>query len=99
LDQYCNTLYSSDLIALCGGSNTINYYTWTGLNTWNQAYGNAAGQYEFLIGDVVIPFITAQAITGKVTFVEKHGTGPLNSMGAYEPDLSQINDFDAAGEQ
>ena len=49
-----------------------------------------------MIGGVVIPLITAQALTGKVTFVEKHGTGPPNSTGAYELDLSQINNFTAA---
>jgi hypothetical protein len=95
-DQYCNTPCSGDPTALCGGSNAINYYTWTGLNTWNQATGNAAGQYQFLIGGLVVPLITAQGLNGKVTFVEKHGTGPPNSTGAYELDLSQINDFNAA---
>jgi hypothetical protein len=95
-DQYCNTPCSGDPTALCGGSNAINYYTWTGLNTWHQATGNAAGQYQFLIGGVVIPLITAQGLNGKVTFVEKHGTGPPNSTGAYELDLSQIGNFSAA---
>jgi hypothetical protein len=95
-EEYCNTPCSGEPTALCGGSDAINYYTWTGLNTWNEATGNAAGQYEFLIGGVVIPLITAQGVNGKVTFVEKHGTGPPNSTGAYELDLSEINNFDLA---
>ena len=44
----------------------------------------------------MIPLITAQALTGKITFVEKHGTGPPNSTGAYELDLTQISDYDNA---
>ena len=81
---------------LCGGANAMNYYTWTNINTWGQATGNAAGSYEFLIGGVVIPLITTMGRNGKVTFVEKHGTGPPNSTGAYELDLALINDFDSA---
>jgi hypothetical protein len=34
-----------------------------------------------------------ESINGKITFLEKFGTGPDNSTGAYELDLSQINDF------
>jgi hypothetical protein len=41
--------------------------------------------------------MTAQNINGKVSFVEKSGgTGEPNGTGAYELDLSQINNFDAA---
>jgi hypothetical protein len=40
------------------------------------------------IGGVVIPLITTTGVNGKVTFVEKHGTGPPNSTGAYELDPS-----------
>lgn len=35
-------------------------------------------------------------ITGKVTFVEKFGTGEPNSTGAYELDLSVTNNFTLA---
>lgn len=40
--------------------------------------------------------MTSQMITGKVTFVEKFGTGEPNSTGAYELDLSVINNFTLA---
>lgn len=63
---------------------------------WSFPSGNAAGKYSLLIGGVVVPLITSQAITGKVTFVEKSGTGEPNGTGAYELDLSQINNFDNA---
>jgi hypothetical protein len=49
-----------------------------------------------LIGGVVVPLITSQVITGKVTFVEKSGTGEPNGTGAYELDLSQIGNFNNA---
>lgn len=40
--------------------------------------------------------MTAQVRTGKVTFVEKWGTGEANSTGAYELDLSAIDNFTLA---
>lgn len=49
-----------------------------------------------MIGGVVIPLITHAARNGKITFLEKGGTGPPNSTGAYELDVSQINNFTAA---
>ena len=71
---------------------------WTGtpFNTWSFPTGNAAGAYEFLIGGVVIPLLTTPGTNGKVSFVEKWGTGPPNSTGAYELDLAEINNFTAA---
>ena len=35
-------------------------------------------------------------MNGKVTFVEKMGTGNPNGTGVYELDLSEIDNFDAA---
>ena len=82
----------------CGGGNRISYYTWTGtpLYTWTYASGIAAGAYQFLIGGVVVPLLTTPGVNGKVTFVEKWGTGPPNSTGAYELDLAEIDNFSLA---
>jgi hypothetical protein len=49
-----------------------------------------------LIGGLTVPLITSQAVTGKVTFIEKFGTGNPNGTGVYELDLSEIDNFDAA---
>ena len=92
----CNTACVGDPTALCGGANAMNYYTWDNLNTWTQATGNAAGQYKFLIGGPIIPLITSPGRNGKVTFVEKHGTGVGNSTGAFELDTSSIEDYNVA---
>ncbi|KAF7193724.1 WSC domain-containing protein [Pseudocercospora fuligena] len=84
---------------ICGGQNAISLYTWTDNppNQWTFATGNAAGAYEFLIGGVTIPLVTAPARNGKVTFVEKFGTSTnASSTGAYELDLAFINDFSKA---
>jgi hypothetical protein len=83
---------------ICGGPDRISYYAWTGtpLNTWEYASGNAAGEYQFLIGGVIVPLITNPGVNGKITFLEKFGTGPPNSTGAYELDLAEINNFTAA---
>ena len=95
-DTDCNTACVGDPTALCGGASALNYYTWDNLNLWHQGVGDSAGQYKFLIGGTVIPLITSANRNGKVTFVEKHGTGPGNSTGAYELDLSAIDNFDLA---
>ncbi|KAF8242298.1 hypothetical protein K440DRAFT_591049 [Wilcoxina mikolae CBS 423.85] len=94
----CNVACSGNASYICGGGNRISYYSWTGtpLNSWNFATGASAGRYDFLIGGVIIPLITTPAVNGKVTFLEKWGTGPPNSTGAYELDLTQINNFTAA---
>ncbi|CRK26406.1 hypothetical protein BN1723_013829 [Verticillium longisporum] len=66
-------------------------YFWTGtpLYAWTFPQDVArAGSYELLIEGVCIPLMTMESITGKVTFLEKWGTGPANSTGAYELDLS-----------
>ena len=77
----------------------MTYYAWNGpepLYTFNFPTGTAAGQYSLLIGGVVVPLITAQGVNGKVTFTEKYGSGEPNGTGAYELDLSQVNNFNAA---
>lgn len=92
----CNMPCSGDPIHLCGAGNRLSYYEWTGdaLQVWNTPTQH--GEYQFLIGGVVIPLITTLGTNNKVTFVEKHGTGPPNSTGAYELDISQVNNFDKA---
>jgi hypothetical protein len=64
---------------VCGGPNRISYYNWTGTPLYSWAYpdGTEAGGYEFLVGGVVVPLMTQQNINGKVTFLEKFGTGQL----------------------
>lgn len=89
----CVNPCSGDPKYICGGGNRISYYTWTGatpLTQFNYASGNAAGQYQFLVGGVVVPLITTAGINGKVTFVQKFGTGPPNSTGAYELDIKTL---------
>lgn len=97
-DSECNVPCSGNASALCGAGNLLSYYAWTGtpLYTWHFPKGDAAGQYSLLIGGVCIPLVTSQMVTGKVTFVEKYGTGEPNSTGAYELDLSEINTFSKA---
>ncbi|MCJ1314408.1 hypothetical protein MMC25_008090 [Agyrium rufum] len=94
----CSIACTGNSSYLCGGGNRVSYYTWTGtpLQTWHTPTGNNSGQYQFLIGGVIIPLITTAGINGKVTFVEKWGTGPANTTGAYELDLAQLNNFTGA---
>ena len=97
-ESECNTPCPGDPKYICGGGNRLSYYTWEGapLYTWNRPTGNAAGKYEFLIGGVVVPLMTQHGVNGKITFIEKFGTGAANSTGAYELDLAQIDNFSAA---
>ena len=94
----CSTACPGDPRYLCGAGNRLSFYTYSGTNatTWSYASGANAGQYKFLIGGVVVPLMLQHGINGKITFVEKFGTGPPNSTGAYELDLSQVNNFNAA---
>ncbi|ETN45954.1 uncharacterized protein HMPREF1541_00136 [Cyphellophora europaea CBS 101466] len=87
---------SGDPTTLCGAGLLLSYYTQPPVDVWQFPTGNGAGVYEFLIGGTVIPLITSANRNGKVTFVEKHGTGPPNSTGAYELDLSAIDSWDVA---
>jgi hypothetical protein len=98
-EEECAILCAGDPRAICGGGSRMTTYYWTGaepLYSWDFPTGGAAGEYRFLIGGVVIPLITMQSITGKVTFLEKSGTGAPNTTGAYELDLDAIDNFELA---
>jgi len=97
-DSECNVPCPGNPLFLCGGGDRISLYTWSGssLAQWNYGTGPSAGVYEFLVGGLVIPLIATPAKNGKVTFLEKFGTGPDNSTGAYELDISMIGQGDAA---
>ncbi|KAI5923224.1 hypothetical protein F4810DRAFT_211741 [Camillea tinctor] len=98
-ESECNVVCAGNASAICGGGSRLSMYYWTGetpLYVFNYPQGNDAGTYSNLVGGVVTPLMTMQSITGKVTFLEKWGTGAANSTGAYELDLSQLDNFDAA---
>lgn len=97
-DSQCNVPCTGNMSYYCGAGDRLSFYAWEGepLYTWEFPTGPHAGEYSLLIGGVCIPLITSQVVTGKVTFVEKWGTGPPNSTGAYELDLSSINNFTLA---
>lgn len=103
-DSECNMLCTNDTGKngghFCGGVGRMSVFTWNGtqpLYTWTFATGNDAGAYQFLIGSVNIPLITAPARNGKVTYVSKFGTDPANNgTGAYELDLASLSNFTAA---
>ncbi|KAG9312685.1 hypothetical protein JVU11DRAFT_7102 [Chiua virens] len=81
-------------IHLCGGSDRLTTYYWTGtpLHVWNTPANT--GYYELLIGGLVVPLIATVGINNKVSFVEKWGTSEFtNSTGAYELDLSLVDNY------
>ena len=90
----CSMPCSGNSSYLCGAGNRMTYYTWGGtpLNQWTFAQGNAAGEYQFLIGGLIIPLIATLGTNNKVTFMEKFGTEPANnSTGTYEFDLAEVD--------
>ena len=94
-DADCSARCSGDSGHICGGTDRLSYYKWNGnLNTWHTP--DNTGRYEFLVGGVVVPLLTTLGTNNKVTFVEKYGTGPANSTGAFELDVSLANDFGSA---
>lgn len=96
----CNMACAGDPTQICGGPLAMAYYSKSSGPVWANATGDAAGQYSYLIGGLVIPLITQIGRNGKVVLTEKHGTGPPNSTGAYELDVSQVSKgMDAAWRQ
>ncbi|KAH9882217.1 hypothetical protein J1614_001389 [Plenodomus biglobosus] len=89
-ESECNMACSGDPEAICGQGNRLTWYQWKGdpLYLWEYPKGDAAGRYEFLVGGPIIPLIAQPGINGKVTLLEKHGTGAPNTTGAYELDPS-----------
>ncbi|KAK8232248.1 hypothetical protein HDK90DRAFT_467432 [Phyllosticta capitalensis] len=96
----CSFPCTGNVTTLCGAGNRISYYTWENstnpLYVWNYPQGNSAGSYEFFMGSVVIPLVATPMRNGKISFVEKSGTGPPNSTGAYELDPTLSNNITAA---
>lgn len=88
-ESECNTPCPGNAEAICGQGNRLTWYKWTGdpFYTFSYPQGTAAGRYDFLVGSPVIPLIAQPLVNGKVSFLEKHGTGP-NGTGAYELDPS-----------
>ena len=99
-ESNCNVPCAGNPEAICGGGGTLSTYFWEGdpLYVWTYPAAGTpqAGRYEYLVPGVVVPLMTSQAVNGKVTFLEKWGTGPANSTGAYELDLSRTNNFPTA---
>jgi hypothetical protein len=89
-ESECSTPCPGDPTAICGQGNRLTWYKWTGdpLYVWQYPQGTAAGQYKFLVGGPIIPLIAQPGINGKITLLEKHGTGAPNTTGAYELDPS-----------
>ena len=92
-ESECNMLCNGDPYHLCGGQQRLQLYQWNGdLNVWHEPANT--GHYEFLISSPVVPLISTLGINDKVTFVEKWGTSVYpNSTGAYELDLTLVNDY------
>ncbi|PQE03617.1 WSC domain-containing protein [Rutstroemia sp. NJR-2017a BBW] len=98
-DSQCTNLCSGNRTQYCGGPDLISYYVWTGqpLDSWTFKTGNSAGSYQFLIGGPIIPLVSTVGINNKISFLEKFGTEPANnSTGAYELDLTLIDNYTAA---
>ncbi|KAI0287168.1 copper radical oxidase [Russula brevipes] len=92
----CSMACSGDPLHLCGGAQRLQLYLWNGnLNTWNTPANT--GRYEYLIAGLIPPLLATLGKNGKVSFLEKNGTSEFhNSTGAYELDLSLVNDFNHA---
>ncbi|KAH9027112.1 copper radical oxidase [Lactarius pseudohatsudake] len=92
----CTMACSGDSLHLCGDAWRLQLYLWNGtLNNWGTPAN--IGRYEYLVPGLVPPLLATVGINGKVSFLEKSGTSEFsNSTGAYELDLSLVNDFSHA---
>ncbi|KAI4257110.1 MAG: hypothetical protein L6R42_005853, partial [Xanthoria sp. 1 TBL-2021] len=98
-ENECKTVCPGDPRFYCGGGGRLTWYAWSlddPLYKWTYASGNAAGRYRFYVPGVVVPLLTTLGVNGKIQFVEKAGTGPPNSTGAFELDPSLAGDFSKA---
>ncbi|KAL8878579.1 MAG: hypothetical protein Q9198_003640, partial [Flavoplaca austrocitrina] len=98
-ENECKTVCPGDQRYYCGGGGRLTWYAWSlddPLYKWTYASGNDAGQYRFFVPGVVVPLLTTLGVNGKVQFIEKAGTGPPNSTGAFELDPSLAGDFSKA---
>jgi hypothetical protein len=93
-DSQCNMPCDGDSAHSCGGFFILNVYYGPVVNTWKTP-GNT-GHYEYLLPGVVVPISASVSVNNKVLFLEKHGSGPPNSTGAYELDLTLVNNFNLA---
>ncbi|KAK0618381.1 glyoxal oxidase N-terminus-domain-containing protein [Bombardia bombarda] len=94
-ESECNIVCAGNASAICGGGSRLTTYFWTGtpFYSWDFPQDWHAGEYRFLIGGVTIPLMTMESITGKISFLSKWGTGPGNETGAYELDLTLLDNF------
>jgi hypothetical protein len=77
-DSDCSMPCAGNASALCGAGARLQTYYWNStmaLNGWNYPTGAAAGEYTYFMGGVVVPLMTTFNVNGKVTFLEKFGTG------------------------
>ncbi|KAL8874385.1 MAG: hypothetical protein Q9174_000284 [Haloplaca sp. 1 TL-2023] len=98
-ESECKSVCPGDPRYYCGGGSRLTWYSWSlsdPLYKWNYASGNDAGNYKFFVPGVVVPLMTNVGVNGKITFVEKAGTGPANSTGSFELDPSLAGNFSAA---
>ncbi|KAL8943818.1 MAG: hypothetical protein Q9216_000811 [Gyalolechia sp. 2 TL-2023] len=96
-ENECKTVCPGDPRYYCGGGSRLSWYAWDltdPLYKWNYPAGNDAGSYKFFVPGVVVPLLTTVGVNGKITFVEKAGTGPPNSTGAFELDPSLVGTGD-----
>jgi len=91
----CGFPCPGEATALCGAGLRLTWYKWEDdpLYVWDYPTGAAAGEYRFMVGGPVIPLIAQPGINGKVSLLEKKGTGAPNSTGAYEFDPSLSDDI------
>jgi hypothetical protein len=89
-ESECSTACPGNPEAICGQGSRLSWYKWEGepLYVWQYPQGIAAGRYEFLVGGPIIPLIAQPGVNGKISLLEKHGTGAPNTTGAYELDPS-----------
>ncbi|KAJ7017911.1 copper radical oxidase [Mycena alexandri] len=97
----CNLPCPGDPIHLCGAGNRIQYYTWTGTPPYVWHTPTNIGHYD--VCRVVVPLIATVGnqrevrVPPQTQFPLSHDTRRFdNSTGAYELDLSLVNQFNKA---
>ncbi|KAI9343035.1 glyoxal oxidase N-terminus-domain-containing protein [Zopfochytrium polystomum] len=87
----CGIPCEGDPSQICGGVARLNVYQ-TNVQITNFARPTNTGRYEYLMGGVSVPLLSALTTKNKIVFLDKIAGGEPNGTHAYEYDY-QITDY------
>ncbi|KAJ3190888.1 hypothetical protein HK101_008272 [Irineochytrium annulatum] len=86
----CNVPCAANPGEYCGAGGRLGVYKWaTPVTTFNKPVNT--GYYQYLMGGVIVPLMSALTINNKIVLMEKLAGGAANTTHAYEYDYMDTN--------